>query len=92
MAVSPPAPDTWTYGQQPYEIAPHFNILTSPTASPYGSFSGQYGTFETPLFPSVRQHYDYSPSRTGDPDEHHKADHYATIDQKYDHCNGTTDG
>lgn len=90
-AVSPPV-DGWTYGQQSYEISPHFNILTSPAASSYGTFGSQYSTFDTPLFPTIRQHYDYSsPSRDQD-DLHHKTEHYTSMDQKYEHCNGSTDG
>jgi hypothetical protein len=90
--------DSWSSYQSPYELSPHFNLL-SPAASPYGSFSAsQYGTYvhESPLFPT-RQHYEYgSPNRIDGEDGHHKAsvltsvpsDHYTTMDEKYDgHCN-----
>ncbi|XP_031626045.1 homeobox protein Hox-A3 [Contarinia nasturtii] len=85
--VTPPGSvDSWTSYQSPYELSPHFSLL-SPTASPYGSFSGQYGTayvHENQLYP-VRQHYDYgSPPRVaGEIDD--KTDHYTTaMDDKYD--------
>lgn len=64
--VSPPGSvDSWTSYQTPYELT-HFNLL-SPAASPYGTFSGQYGTYvhESQIFP-MRQHFEYgSPSRGG---------------------------
>ncbi|EDS34142.1 conserved hypothetical protein [Culex quinquefasciatus] len=90
--VTPPGSvESWSTYQTPYELSPHFNLL-SPAASPYGSFTTQYGTYvhESQLFP-VRQHFDYgSPSRpTGtEPDEsHHKPEHYASLDDKFDtHC------
>lgn len=89
--VTPPSSvESWPTYQTPYELSPHFNLL-SPAASPYGSFTTQYGTYvhESQLFP-VRQHFDYgSPSRTGtETDEpHHKAEHYASLDDKFDtHC------
>jgi hypothetical protein len=98
--VTPPggSVDSWTSYQSPYELSPHFNIL-SPAASPYGSFSAsQYGTYvhESSLFPT-RQHYEYgSPNRIdGEDGGHHKStvltsvsgEHYATMDDKYDgHC------
>lgn len=65
-AVSPPGSvDSWN-SYQPYELSSHFNLL-SPAASPYGTFSGQYGAYvhESQIFP-VRQHFDYgSPPRVG---------------------------
>lgn len=83
---SPGSVDSWTT-HQPYELGTHFNLL-SPAASPYGTFSGQYGTYvyESQLFP-VRQHYDYgSPLRDVD-DSHIKAEHYTSMDDKFDtHC------
>lgn len=85
--VSPPGSvDSWTSYQSPYELSPHFSLI-SPTTSPYGGFSGQYGTYvhENQLFP-VRQHYDYgSPTRGANPEMDDKADHYTTtMDDKYD--------
>lgn len=55
--VSPPGSvDSWNSYQSPYELN-HFNIL-SPAASPYGSFTGQYGSYVHPI------HFDYgSPPR-----------------------------
>ncbi|XP_058453996.1 LIM/homeobox protein Lhx1 isoform X2 [Malaya genurostris] len=98
--VTPPGSvESWPTYQTPYELSPHFNLL-SPAASPYGSFTTQYGTYvhESQLFP-VRQHFDYgSPSRPGaDPEEsHHKTEHYASLDDKFDtHCtvsDGVTNG
>lgn len=91
--VSPPGSvDSWATYQPPYELSSHFNLL-SPTASPYGTFSGQYSPYvhESQLFP-VRQHFDYgSPPRgSGSGDVDDKAEHYASIDDKFDnHC---TDG
>ncbi|XP_062555063.1 homeobox protein unc-4 isoform X3 [Armigeres subalbatus] len=89
--VTPPSSvESWSTYQTPYELSSHFNLL-SPAASPYGPFTTQYGTYvhESQLFP-VRQHFDYgSPSRTGtEPEEpHHKAEHYASLDDKFDtHC------
>lgn len=89
--VSPPnSVDSWTSYQSPYELSSHFNLL-SPAASPYGTFSGQYGPYvhESQLFP-VRQHFDYgSPPRTnvGEIDEK-SAEQYAQMDDKFDnHCN-----
>ncbi|XP_055608538.1 paired box protein Pax-3 isoform X2 [Uranotaenia lowii] len=89
--VTPPGSvESWPTYQTPYELSPHFNLL-SPAASPYGSFTTQYGTYvhESQLFP-VRQHFDYgSPSRPGGETEesHHKAEHYASLDDKFDtHC------
>lgn len=76
-AVTPPGSvDSWTSYQSPYEIGPHFNLL-SPAASPYSFTAGQYGTYvhESQLFP--RQHFEYgSPSRPGvDTDDgHHKTE------------------
>lgn len=86
--VSPPGSvDSWTSYQSPYELSPHFSLL-SPAASPYGSFSGQYGTYvhENQLFP-VRQHFDYgSPPRgTGNEIDEKAAEHYTTqLEEKYD--------
>ncbi|XP_053695829.1 homeobox protein Hox-D3 [Sabethes cyaneus] len=98
--VTPPGSvESWPTYQTPYELSPHFNLL-SPAASPYGSFTTQYGTYvhESQLFP-VRQHFDYgSPSRPGaEPEEpHHKTEHYASLDDKFDtHCSvsdGVTNG
>lgn len=88
--VSPPGSvDSWTSYQSPYELSPHFNFL-SPAASPYGSFSSQYGTtyvHENQLYP-VRQHYDYSsPSRVANGELEDKTDHYTTaIDEKYENA------
>lgn len=83
--------DSWTSYQPPYELSSHFNLL-SPTASPYGTFSGQYSPYvhESQLFP-VRQHFEYgSPPRGGGGDVDDKNEHYAAIDEKFDnHC---TDG
>ncbi|XP_055640485.1 homeobox protein aristaless-like 4 isoform X2 [Toxorhynchites rutilus septentrionalis] len=94
--VTPPGSvESWPTYQTPYELSPHFNLL-SPAASPYGSFTTQYGTYvhESQLFP-VRQHFDYgSPSRPGVESEesHHKTEHYASLDDKFDtHCS-VTDG
>ncbi|XP_034663569.1 LOW QUALITY PROTEIN: segmentation protein paired [Drosophila subobscura] len=62
--VTPPGSmDSWTSYQTPYELTPQFSLL-SPAASPYGTYSGQYGTYvhESQLFPM--RHFDYgSPSR-----------------------------
>ncbi|XP_060647483.1 retinal homeobox protein Rx [Drosophila nasuta] len=62
--VTPPGSmDSWTSYQTPYELSPQFGLL-SPAPSPYGTYSGQYGTYvhETQLF-SMR-HFDYgSPPR-----------------------------
>lgn len=85
--------EAWTYNQPTaYELTPHFNII-SPASSPYGTFSGQYGSFESPLFPAVagtRHQYEYSSSPGRDVtqggEEHHKVSEYATMDQH--HCNG----
>lgn len=55
--------DSWTSYQTPYELSPQFSLL-SPAASPFGTYSGQYGTYvhESQLFPM--RHYDYgSPPR-----------------------------
>lgn len=92
--VSPPGSvDSWTSYQPPYELSPHFNLL-SPAASPYGTFTGQYGTYihDSQLFP-VRQHFDYgSPSRGEVVDDshvhgHHKTEHYTSMDDKFEnHC------
>ncbi|XP_059619886.1 paired box protein Pax-3 [Phlebotomus argentipes] len=96
---SPGSVDSWTSYQSPYELSSHFNIL-SPASSPYGSFSGQYGSYvhDSQLFP-VRQHFDYgSPPRGGGgelDDGQQKSNHYVTIDDKYDtHCppNGVPNG
>lgn len=84
--VSPPGSvDSWASYQSPYELSPHFNVL-SPTASPYGSFTTQYGTYvhENQLFP-LRQHFEYgSPPRAPVGEIDDKTDHYTTIDDKYD--------
>lgn len=84
--------EAWTYNQPTaYELTPHFNII-SPATSPYGTFSGQYGSFESPLFPTVassRHQYEYSSSPGRDvtqSEEHHKVSEYATMEQH--HCNG----
>lgn len=80
--------DSWTSYQSPYEISPHFSLL-SPAASPYGTFSGQYGTYvhENQLFP-VRQHFDYgSPPRTANGNDiDDKTDHYTVtqMEEKYE--------
>lgn len=93
--VTPPGSvDSWSSYQSPYELTPHFNLL-SPAASPYGSFSGQYGTYvhESQLFPVRHSQFDYgSPPRTTNEmdDAHQKTaiDHYASVDDKYsNHCN-----
>uniref|UniRef100_A0A336LP22 CSON009170 protein n=1 Tax=Culicoides sonorensis TaxID=179676 RepID=A0A336LP22_CULSO len=93
-AVSPSGTvETWTYNQPTaYELTPHFNII-SPATSPYGTFSGQYGAFESNLFPGVttRHQYEYSSSPGRDvagsqPDDHNKVSDYATMEQH--HCNG----
>lgn len=60
--------------------------MLSPAASPYGSFSGQYGTYvhENQLFP-VRQHYDYGSPPRGGTEIDEKTDHYATpMEDKYE--------
>lgn len=84
--VSPPGSvDSWTSYQSPYELSPHFSLL-SPAASPYGSFSGQYGTYvhENQLFP-MRQHYDYGSPPRGGTEIDEKNDHYATpMEEKYE--------
>lgn len=89
--VSPPGSvDSWASYQSPYELSPHFNVL-SPTTSPYGSFTSQYGTYvhDNQLFP-LRQHFEYgSPSRAPgteiDDGSKTVTDHYTTaIDEKYD--------
>ncbi|XP_055849898.1 homeobox protein orthopedia [Episyrphus balteatus] len=88
--VTPPGSvDSWTSYQPPYELGPHFNLL-SPAASPYGTFStAQYGTYvhESQLFPVSRQHFEYgSPPRIemgGDDGGvvHHKVvESYGTLD------------
>ncbi|KAL5274068.1 repo family protein [Megaselia abdita] len=91
--VTPPGSvDSWTSYQQPYELAPHFNLL-SPAASPYGSFTtattGQYGThvYDNQLFPVRTQHFEYchSPTRLDlqSVDEHNKmqgTEVYTTLD------------
>ncbi|XP_016949573.1 retinal homeobox protein Rx [Drosophila biarmipes] len=62
--VTPPGSmDSWTSYQTPYELTPQFSLL-SPAASPYGTYSGQYGAYvhESQLFPM--RHYEYgSPTR-----------------------------
>lgn len=62
--VTPPGSmDSWTSYQTPYELSPQFSLL-SPAASPFGTYSGQYGTYvhESQLFPM--RHYEYgSPPR-----------------------------
>ncbi|ALC47876.1 repo [Drosophila busckii] len=62
--VTPPGSmDSWTSYQTPYELSPQFSLL-SPAASPYGTYSGQYGTYvhDTQLFPM--RHFEYgSPPR-----------------------------
>ncbi|KAH8336585.1 hypothetical protein KR074_010694 [Drosophila pseudoananassae] len=62
--VTPPGSmDSWTSYQTPYELTPQFSLL-SPAASPYGTYSGQYGAYvhESQLFPM--RHFDYgSPPR-----------------------------
>ncbi|KAH8381921.1 hypothetical protein KR009_000977 [Drosophila setifemur] len=62
--VTPPGSmDSWTSYQTPYELTPQFSLL-SPAASPYGTYSGQYGAYvhESQLFPM--RHFDYgSPTR-----------------------------
>lgn len=87
--VSPPGSvDSWTtsYQSAPYELT-HFNLLSPPSSSPYGTFSShQYGTYvhESQVFPPMRQHFEYgSPSRMGgeDPSSHHKPDHYLSLDE-----------
>lgn len=84
--VSPPGSvDSWASYQSPYELSPHFNVL-SPTASPYGSFTTQYSTYvhDNQLFP-LRQHFEYgSPSRAPGTEIDDKNDHYTTIDDKYE--------
>lgn len=84
--MSPPGSvDSWTSYQSPYELSPHFNIL-SPAASPYGTFSGQYAPYvhESQLF-SVRQHFDYgSPPRPSGPGEIDDKIDYSPIDDQ--HC------
>lgn len=87
--VSPPGSvDSWASYQSPYDtLSPHFSLL-SPAASPYGSFTGQYGTayvHENQLYP-VRQHYEYgSPPRVTNGEIDDKNDHYTTaMEEKYD--------
>lgn len=62
--VTPPGSmDSWTSYQPPYELSPQFSLL-SPAASPYGTYSSQYGTYvhESQLFPM--RHFEYgSPPR-----------------------------
>ncbi|KAH8295043.1 hypothetical protein KR018_006294 [Drosophila ironensis] len=62
--VTPPGSmDSWSSYQTPYELTPQFSLL-SPAASPYGTYSGQYGAYvhESQLFPM--RHFDYgSPTR-----------------------------
>ncbi|XP_063698048.1 homeobox protein ceh-8 [Culicoides brevitarsis] len=85
--------EAWTYNQPTaYELTPHFNII-SPATSPYGTFSGQYGSFESPLFPTVttgtRHQYEYSSSPGREVQqgvEHLKVSEYTTMDPH--HCNG----
>uniref|UniRef100_A0A1B0BFC2 Homeobox domain-containing protein n=1 Tax=Glossina palpalis gambiensis TaxID=67801 RepID=A0A1B0BFC2_9MUSC len=72
--VTPPGSmDSWTSYQPPYELSPQFSLL-SPAASPYGTYSSQYGTYvhESQIFPM--RHFEYgSPPRiemtTNGPDE-----------------------
>lgn len=62
--VTPPGSmDSWTSYQTPYELSPQFSLL-SPAASPYGTYSNQYGTYvhESQIFPI--RHFEYgSPPR-----------------------------
>uniref|UniRef100_A0A1A9UCL7 Homeobox domain-containing protein n=1 Tax=Glossina austeni TaxID=7395 RepID=A0A1A9UCL7_GLOAU len=62
--VTPPGSmDSWTSYQPPYELSPQFSLL-SPAASPYGTYSSQYGTYvhESQIFPM--RHFEYgSPPR-----------------------------
>lgn len=62
--VTPPGSmDSWTSYQPPYELGPQFSLL-SPAASPYGTYTSQYGTYvhEPQIFPM--RHFEYgSPPR-----------------------------
>jgi hypothetical protein len=93
--VTPPGSvESWPSYQSPYEIGSHFNLL-SPATSPYGSFSTQYGTYvHDNQFIPMRHHVDYgSPSRPGgaESDDHYKAEHYTTLDDKFDTNCGAQD-
>jgi hypothetical protein len=87
--VTPPSGsvESWN-GYQSYD--PHAYGVLSPTASPYGTFTHQYATYDNQLFP-VRP-YDYdSPSRTtngllvdGTNDSHHHKTDYSSIEDGND--------